>query len=440
MTFSCVQKRGGAAVYPAAGIDGAEAYAAVVELSGERYAGRIIGGAGGAAARDYLSRRLEGAGLTISAFEFQERAALNDGEAFLELEDGSVAATGAAGSAAGFRYRENFREVVRGGYDGGRAEGPLVALEARDSPFPRGAIPLVAAAMYDSSGLDAWAAAGAAGLLVELPTGSVEQRPLWAGQPPGRLVTVRKGMPVLALSGEAYLRLKAAAEVRSTPVARYPAVRMASPVRFSDVTGVNLMAAWNGDGGGFSPRLILMAHYDHVGADPDGSRFPGALDNASGVGLALALAEALAEGGAPVDFAALFTDGEEAGLSGARAFASAPPFPLAGVDVINIDMVGSASDTEYSVYSSGGQAGITLALRLERALRAAGFRVAARHPEENLDHGPLARAGATAVSVCEYDTERYHRKSDTAEHVDPAEMDAAGDALYGFIVDLVTNR
>jgi aminopeptidase YwaD len=36
--------------------------------------------------------------------------------------------------------------------------------------------------------------------------------------------------------------------------------------------------------------LALTAHYDHLGDDPGGARFPGAFDNASGVASILAAA------------------------------------------------------------------------------------------------------------------------------------------------------
>lgn len=404
------------------GIDGNAAFTALAELSGERYAGRVVGSTGGALAREYLSGRLEQAGFTVSTIEFTDRVALNAGAALLEM-----ATRESSGPVTEFGYRVDFREVPRGAYDGGRTEGPAFLLPARDAAFPRGSVLVVAAALYRQEAVDGWAAAGAAGLLIELPEGAVSQRPLWAGQPPGALAVVRHGMPALALSPDAYARIAAA--VSAGPVA----VRMASPVKFTDVTGRDLLAAWNGDGGPFAPRLVIMAHYDHVGTDPDGSRFPGALDNASGVSLALALAEAFAKDGIRSDLAVLFTDGEESGLTGSRAFAAAPPFPLAGATVVNIDMAGSRADTTYSVYSSGGQASIELGLDVEKALRAAGIKVKSEYPVPNLDHDPLARAGAAAISVCEYDTARYHRKTDTAEHIDPAELDAVGDALYSFL-------
>ena len=68
--------------------------------------------------------------------------------------------------------------------------------------------------------------------------------------------------------------------------------------------------------------VVLGAHYDHLGALPDGRFFPGASDNASGVAVVLAAAEALARDTLqpPFRVAFLFTTGEETGLVGARRF------------------------------------------------------------------------------------------------------------------------
>jgi hypothetical protein len=77
----------------------------------------------------------------------------------------------------------------------------------------------------------------------------------------------------------------------------------------------NIVAQLPGREGGLG--VLLAAHYDSVGAGP------GAADDGSGVAVALEIARALSRGPAPrqsVTF--LLTDGEEAGLLGAEAFAA----------------------------------------------------------------------------------------------------------------------
>lgn len=90
----------------------------------------------------------------------------------------------------------------------------------------------------------------------------------------------------------------------------------------------------------YGPTLALTAHYDHVGDDPGGERFPGAGDNASGVAAILAVLRALVETSTrlPFNVMAAFLTGEESGLWGARHLAEHSPVPLAAV--INVDGVG----------------------------------------------------------------------------------------------------
>lgn len=88
-------------------------------------------------------------------------------------------------------------------------------------------------------------------------------------------------------------------------------------------------------GGGDGPVVLLAAHYDSVGAGP------GAGDDLAGVAALLEAARALLAGApTPNPVALLFTDGEEAGLLGARAFLGHPLAPEVGV-VANLEARGS---------------------------------------------------------------------------------------------------
>jgi Iap family predicted aminopeptidase len=86
--------------------------------------------------------------------------------------------------------------------------------------------------------------------------------------------------------------------------------------------------------------VALTAHYDHVGDDPGGRRFPGAMDNASGVATVLAAVRRLVDRNTPLPFNLLigFLTGEESGLWGAKHLAANPPVPLTAV--INLDGMG----------------------------------------------------------------------------------------------------
>jgi hypothetical protein len=351
--------------------------------------------------------------------EFAERIPAMEGGARLELE--------APGSAPrGFVFRADFRETTRGAYRGGSAKGGLRLAKAPADPIEAGEILLIGAEDYEEEDDAAYVAKGAVGLLIETSAKAVRTRSAYSGQGPGALPQPKTGLVKLAVSPGAFKELSRAATEGAI-------VSMESPLSYEDVEARDIYALWNGDGGDFRPGALLMAHYDHIGLDADGSYFPGALDNASGTGLLLGLADAVKLAGLKADIAFLATDAEEENLSGATRFAADPPFPLAGIRVVNIDMVASKADMALSIDSSGDEASLALARSLKPFLEGAGFRIKMDPKVENADQAPFAARGCAAVTVCEYDESRYHTKSDTADFLSAAEMDSLGEALFAFI-------
>lgn len=118
------------------------------------------------------------------------------------------------------------------------------------------------------------------------------------------------------------------------------------------VTGVNLLGVINGTGGSHR-ALVLMAHYDHVGVQ-GGQIFNGADDNASGVAVLLSVAASLTQEAPLHDVILALVDGEEGGLSGARAMVADPAFqPLLDRTIlaVNLDMVSRSDKNE--LYAAG---------------------------------------------------------------------------------------
>ena len=113
-------------------------------------------------------------------------------------------------------------------------------------------------------------------------------------------------------------------------------------------------------------RVLLSAHYDGVGDDPD-RRLPAAADNASGVAAVLEAARMLAAAASPgeLDLTVAFLDAEEAGAWGsAHHAATLPPDTL----VINLD---GAAHLHEAAVEAGGPAHALLAT-LDRAARLTG--------------------------------------------------------------------
>lgn len=105
------------------------------------------------------------------------------------------------------------------------------------------------------------------------------------------------------------------------------------------VAGVNVAALIPGK----SPDeyIVLSAHFDHLGV-VDGTHFPGADDNATGVSLVLEAARLLSQL-PPAKRSILLVgfDLEESGLLGSRYFAAHPPRPIEQLALfITADMIG----------------------------------------------------------------------------------------------------
>lgn len=91
--------------------------------------------------------------------------------------------------------------------------------------------------------------------------------------------------------------------------------------------------------------LVFTAHYDHLGQMGDGTRFPGANDNASGTSMVLNLAKYYALHPPDHSVAFMFFSGEELGLLGSRYYVNHPLFPLHHIRfLINLDIVGTGDE------------------------------------------------------------------------------------------------
>jgi hypothetical protein len=105
----------------------------------------------------------------------------------------------------------------------------------------------------------------------------------------------------------------------------------------------NVIGRIRGNGGSSDATILLLAHWDHLGAcggENAADRIcNGAVDNASGIATLIEAAERLASGPRPPrDILILATTAEEMGLLGAEQFARAPPVPRESiVAAINVD-------------------------------------------------------------------------------------------------------
>lgn len=222
-------------------------------------------------------------------------------------------------------------------------------------------------------------------------------------------VTETIGNRLLAASGLIPSALLAASDTpgfRARPLGVTVKATVKSTIR--EVRTANVMAVLPGADPALSAEpIIFMAHHDHLGMvnGPEGPViYPGARDNASGVALLLAMAEAFAAApGRPRrPFLFLASTAEESGLLGAEWYARNPPIPLERTAaVLNVDGANLLGPTRDIAPLGAGRS--TLGDQIRAAASEESLTVA---PEQNLekgmffrqDHFPFARAGVPSIS------------------------------------------
>lgn len=352
-------------------------------LAGPETRGRLSGTDGAARAASYLAGALADIGLEPAGGQ----------NYFQWLQVPAARLTGPVHLSVGSRelaHRREFAEMAHlcaGARVHSRLltvrEGEEVAAEA-----VHGSVVLIADRPdgFDlSATASAVAEAGAAALLVE-----------W-GEPDWFHKTVHGGqgarIPVLRLRRTL---AQALAEKSGAPVGLdLPLSQEALPCR-------NVLGLLPATLGAEAPTLALTAHYDHLGDDPGGHRFPGALDNASGAAAILEALRMLKAEGTRLPYHLLvgFLTGEESGLWGARQLAADPPRTLSGV--INLDMIGLESSLR-SVRTGYGEPGDPLADLAASAL--AERSVSVRWITGSDDSAAFQRAGLSALGLGQMATE-----------------------------------
>lgn len=175
--------------------------------------------------------------------------------------------------------------------------------------------------------------------------------------------------------------------------------------------------------------MVVSAHYDHLG-ERNGVIYPGADDNASGVGAMLAVATYFKQHPPrnTIVFAAF--DAEELGLKGAEAFMAALPFPREKLAMnLNLDMVSRNDNNE--IWVAGVFHNPLLKSLVAAAAKRSALKVKMGHDKPPLfagtvedwtgssDHGPFHAAGVPFLYFGVEDHADYHQPSDIADKINP---------------------
>ncbi len=170
------------------------------------------------------------------------------------------------------------------------------------------------------------------------------------------------------------------------------------------------------------PSVLLSAHYDSV------ARGEGAGDNAAGVACALEIIRALKARPAERDIVVLFTDGEEVGLYGARAFVTDHPLWNQVGAVVNLDARGS--DGPVYIFETGcdgeTHAAMLASLDLPAHTTSLAREAYARMPN-GTDFSVYLRGGRPGFNLAFIGSPRnYHTADDTVANLDPRTVNQMG--------------
>lgn len=175
----------------------------------------------------------------------------------------------------------------------------------------------------------------------------------------------------------------------------------------------NVIARLDGKGG--TKAVLLLSHYDSLATSP------GASDDASGVATLLETARSLKAGPQlKNDVIFLFTDGEEAGLLGARAFVEAHPWAKEVGLALNFD-TGGTGGVVYTYETSPGNSGIIREYAKAVPYPTASsmmYEVYRTMPNES-DFTPLRQAGIPGFNFAHLGSKyRYHTMMDNPDNLD----------------------
>ncbi|WP_226346882.1 M28 family peptidase [Agilicoccus flavus] len=184
-------------------------------------------------------------------------------------------------------------------------------------------------------------------------------------------------------------------------------------------------------GTGRAGTVVLAAHYDTVPGSP------GAGDDGIGIATALEVARIVAaEPPGGNDVAVLFTDGEEAGLTGAQAFVRDHGGPLrAPVVVVNHEARGAAG-RPVTVRTSGDLT--ALLRRTPRPEVESATEVMFGFAPNNTDFSIFREAGWSGLDTATVgDGWSYHTPADDLAHLDPGSLQQMGDSTLALTPDLL---
>lgn len=177
--------------------------------------------------------------------------------------------------------------------------------------------------------------------------------------------------------------------------------------------------------------ILLSAHYDHLGVF-EGHLYPGANDNASGVGCILdVMRRIIREGKVPKRTIVIaFWSAEEMGFVGSQAFLRSSAFPIRQIKgVLNADTVGNGTIGNFALWGDGENAAVKA---IHQAADICGASAPLTPTEgHNSDSVSFASAGIPAMTLMAQDwLYKNHTPEDTMAQMNPDQIHLASEIIY----------
>jgi hypothetical protein len=334
--------------------DEQQALDTIDRLASDSLQGRLVGTPGNLEAGDYIAERFEDYGLQPAGVDggyfqpFISTVTLNVEQPVLMVTSPGVS----GGAESSYTYHTHDEYVPRiGGYLGsGEATGQVVWLgQCAPSDFDASlADQVVLCAPLDVSqqaqAVEKAREYGVGGLLIIREDDGPYARSAYGS---GELIDMPAFRVSYAIAEDLLVGSPYTLEDLdrlAAPIRLATTVQMENAFERTETQARNVLGLLPGaDPSQRDDIVIVGAHYDHAGVDPDGTIYNGANDNASGVAVMLEIARLWqAQGYRPVH-SVLFAawDAEEQGLLGSKHYVSAPVYPLDQTRAyLNLDMAG----------------------------------------------------------------------------------------------------
>ncbi|MDR3601012.1 MAG: M20/M25/M40 family metallo-hydrolase [Desulfosporosinus sp.] len=177
--------------------------------------------------------------------------------------------------------------------------------------------------------------------------------------------------------------------------------------------------------------VILSAHYDHLGIFA-GNLYPGANDNASGVGCILDVMRRLIRKGLKpkLNVVLAFWSAEEMGFVGSFSFVQNPTIPLGGIKaVFNVDSVGNGPLGEFALWANSNNYAVQAIQTAVAKNKASAVLTPNRGFNSDQVYFNLAHVPAVTLMARNW-LDKNHTPEDISSFVEPQKIALASDILY----------